>query len=264
VGETTRLWSDCDNLTERSDSISIIGYPILMTHFGAKHAIARGNRVLPISDKRAKLDPTVSGAGAVGMTNPKDARRREAASDIPTDVIQLQHLIRAILAVTADGSVTRPGNAERGSESVLVDTDLDGARYLLVRMPPADRNKLSLSPRELEIARMVAQGHPNKIIASILNISLWTVCAHVRRIFAKLGVSSRAAMVARVLEVSGAWEPPRRMLADPPAGSAVHEHSRPAVALKRLDLQDAVPARATRAVAFKAGPVRIGVNRRAV
>jgi hypothetical protein len=37
----------------------------------------------------------------------------------------------------------------------------------------------------------------------ILNISTWTVCAHVRRIFAKLGVSSRAAMVARLLENNG-------------------------------------------------------------
>lgn len=47
---------------------------------------------------------------------------------------------------------------------------------------------------------MVAQGHPNKIIAAVLNISSWTVCTHLRRIFAKLGVTSRAAMVARLLE----------------------------------------------------------------
>jgi DNA-binding CsgD family transcriptional regulator len=70
-------------------------------------------------------------------------------------------------------------------------------------MPGADHNRAALSPRELEIVRMVAQGHQNKIIAGILNISTWTVCAHVRRIFAKLGVSSRAAMVARLLEDNG-------------------------------------------------------------
>ena len=45
---------------------------------------------------------------------------------------------------------------------------------------------------------MVAGGHPNKAIASVLNISSWTVCTYLRRIFAKLGVNSRAAMVARV------------------------------------------------------------------
>ena len=58
-----------------------------------------------------------------------------------------------------------------------------------------------LSPREQEIVRMVAKGHPNKVIADVLNISSWTVCTHLRRIFAKLGVGSRAAMVAQLLEL---------------------------------------------------------------
>jgi Bacterial regulatory proteins, luxR family len=48
---------------------------------------------------------------------------------------------------------------------------------------------------------MVAEGHPNKIIADVLNISPWTVCTYLRRIFAKLGVTSRAAMVARTPEI---------------------------------------------------------------
>jgi hypothetical protein len=33
---------------------------------------------------------------------------------------------------------------------------------------------------------MVAEGHPNQVIAGVLNISGWTVCTHLRRIFAKL------------------------------------------------------------------------------
>jgi DNA-binding NarL/FixJ family response regulator len=55
-----------------------------------------------------------------------------------------------------------------------------------------------LSPREQEIARMVACGYPNKTIASVLEISSWTVASHLRRIFIKLQVSSRAAMVTRL------------------------------------------------------------------
>jgi DNA-binding CsgD family transcriptional regulator len=88
-----------------------------------------------------------------------------------------------------------------GPEEVLIDVELDGTRYLLVRMPPPMRNRVQLSPREQEIVRMVAQGHPNKVIADVLNISSWTVCTHLRRIFAKLGVSSRAAMVAQLLDL---------------------------------------------------------------
>jgi Bacterial regulatory proteins, luxR family len=40
----------------------------------------------------------------------------------------------------------------------------------------------------------------------VLSISTRTVCTHVRRIFAKLGVASRAAMVARLLENVGGGE----------------------------------------------------------
>jgi DNA-binding CsgD family transcriptional regulator len=68
-------------------------------------------------------------------------------------------------------------------------------------MATPDHGPVRLSPREQEIVRMVAKGHPNKIIADVLNISSWTVCTHLRRIFAKLGVGSRAAMVAQLLQV---------------------------------------------------------------
>ncbi len=66
----------------------------------------------------------------------------------------------------------------------------------------------SLSPRELEIVRLVAKGHVNKTIADVLDISPWTVAAHLRRIFAKLHVTSRAAMVARVFEIGTATQAP--------------------------------------------------------
>jgi DNA-binding CsgD family transcriptional regulator len=56
-----------------------------------------------------------------------------------------------------------------------------------------------LSPREQEIARMVARGYANKTIASVLEISTWTVASHLRRIFVKLHVSSRAAMATSLL-----------------------------------------------------------------
>jgi DNA-binding NarL/FixJ family response regulator len=54
-----------------------------------------------------------------------------------------------------------------------------------------------LTGRELEIAVLVAQGFATKNIAYRLQISEWTVSTYLRRIFAKLGVDSRAAMVYR-------------------------------------------------------------------
>ena len=60
-----------------------------------------------------------------------------------------------------------------------------------------------LSPREQEIARMVAQGYANKTIASVLEISTWTVASHLRRIYVKLQVSSRAAMATCLMGAAG-------------------------------------------------------------
>ena len=90
--------------------------------------------------------------------------------------------------------------------AVLLDMEVDGARYRLTRSAPATAADLrgdGLSPRELEIARMVALGHANKTIARVLEISSWTVNTHLRRIFAKLSVTSRAAMVARLVDGQG-------------------------------------------------------------
>jgi DNA-binding CsgD family transcriptional regulator len=114
--------------------------------------------------------------------------------------------VRALMAVPDGTSDDEPEPAESlRAEQVLFDIDVDGRRYMLIRSVPMERCTFSLSPREREIVRMVAQGSPNKVIAAVLNISSWTVCTHLRRIFAKLDVTSRAAMVAKVAaDIEGA------------------------------------------------------------
>ena len=53
-----------------------------------------------------------------------------------------------------------------------------------------------LTPRELEVLRLVAQGKTNKAIAKQLFLSVKTIDRHLSNIFGKLGVSSRAAATA--------------------------------------------------------------------
>ena len=115
----------------------------------------------------------------------------------------LAEAIRSLVSLLEATECSGVGRAaiSNETEQVLVDTEVDGMRYLIVRMPRPMYSRVQLSPREQEIVRMVAQGHPNKVIADVLNISAWTVCTHLRRIFAKLGVGSRAAMVAQLLEL---------------------------------------------------------------
>ena len=53
-----------------------------------------------------------------------------------------------------------------------------------------------LTPREIEVLGMLAEGLGNKVIAARLGISDHTVKTHVAAIFGKLGVSTRAEAVA--------------------------------------------------------------------
>jgi DNA-binding CsgD family transcriptional regulator len=82
-------------------------------------------------------------------------------------------------------------------EGVLLDAVIGDVRCLCIEHQPS--RSISLSPREQQIARMIAAGGTNQAIASSLEISVWTVSTHLRRIFAKLVVSSRAEMVAHLL-----------------------------------------------------------------
>jgi DNA-binding NarL/FixJ family response regulator len=54
-----------------------------------------------------------------------------------------------------------------------------------------------LTPREREVLQLLAEGLPNKTIASRLNISEHTVKFHVNAIMTKLGAQSRTDAVMR-------------------------------------------------------------------
>jgi DNA-binding NarL/FixJ family response regulator len=53
-----------------------------------------------------------------------------------------------------------------------------------------------LTPREREILRLLAEGLPNREIASLLGLSDHTVKFHLRAVFTKLGAHSRTEAVS--------------------------------------------------------------------
>jgi two-component system, NarL family, nitrate/nitrite response regulator NarL len=126
----------------------------------------------------------------------KDGRAVRKSDQRSKSVEQLIHR----LVGRCKQNATVQGRSDLTPEEIVLDRTVDGVRYLLICMRPAVVDHAPLSPREHEIVRMVADGHPTKVIAGVLNISCWTVTAHLRRIFMKLGVTSRPAMVARLLE----------------------------------------------------------------
>ncbi len=78
--------------------------------------------------------------------------------------------------------------------------EFSGHRYMIAIDQNASKTEeldliSLLTERELQIASLVAIGWSNKQVANQLHISEWTVSAHLRRIFIKIQVDSRAAMV---------------------------------------------------------------------
>jgi len=131
--------------------------------------------------------------------NPAEATRsgRRRAPGEPHQQLldgELLGLLRALIVNVEERSPAPPE-----ALPVALDIKVGGLRCFIV-VETADRIEGTLSPREQEIARMVGRGYPNKTIAANLGISSWTVSTHLRRMFAKFGVRSRAALVAAVLE----------------------------------------------------------------
>jgi DNA-binding CsgD family transcriptional regulator len=120
-----------------------------------------------------------------------------AGKDSDEGLLGVEALVRRLVTDAVRAAAPAVGRTAGEADLVILDVEVDGVRCRLLRVPEAPA---ALSPREREIAHMVARGYPNKTIAAVLDISSWTVASHLRRVFSKLGVSSRAAMVARLLE----------------------------------------------------------------
>lgn len=109
----------------------------------------------------------------------------------------LKHLVRKVESFAPLEVLQKTGQI---GDEVILNFDVDGTHYYLVRRRHKPEGSIRLSPRERAIAKLVAQGFSNKCIGNQLKISPWTVATYLRRIFAKLTVNSRTAMITRLLE----------------------------------------------------------------
>ncbi len=120
-----------------------------------------------------------------------------------------EHLIAAVQLVRTGDALLAPSITRR-----LVET-------FAPRVTAADdsaesgsgRGSLSaLTPRELEVLRLVARGMSNAEIAAALTVSEATVKTHVARILTKLGLRDRVQAVVLAYE-TGLARPPRSLTA---------------------------------------------------
>ncbi|MCJ7442563.1 MAG: response regulator transcription factor [Thermoanaerobaculaceae bacterium] len=71
-------------------------------------------------------------------------------------------------------------------------------RWLLKGPAPAApkrRDPAALTPREIEVLRLIAQGHTNSQVAEVLRLSVRTIESHRANLMGKLGLQSRVELV---------------------------------------------------------------------
>jgi DNA-binding NarL/FixJ family response regulator len=118
---------------------------------------------------------------------------------------------RVILLTTFDGDEDIYRGMRAGAKSYLLKDVRREELFQCIRevhagktfVPPAIAAKLAerlpteeLSPRELEVLRLLAEGKPNKLIGVALSIAEVTVKSHVQSLFKKLNVLSRTEAIA--------------------------------------------------------------------
>jgi DNA-binding CsgD family transcriptional regulator len=157
----------------------------------------RAERMPPVPFDAGRHDGGRRGECAMPKTSSPPLRPRPHLVETPTP--DVNDLLRDLIAAArVRGEPTRDPDGRR----VLLELELNGVSCRLVEVAVPDEGRPALSPREQEIVRMVAKGYGNKTIARVLDISCWTVGTYLRRIFAKLNVGTRAAMVAKAHRLS--------------------------------------------------------------
>ena len=177
VEAASRASLELEQLADRYESAMLDG---MVAH-------ARGAVLLAEGDARASL---------ASLRRAADVWRELEA---PYEVARTRELVGLVCrALGDDDTATLELDAARKAFEQL-EAAPDAAR-VEAHMAPARSSPHGLTPRELDVLRLVASGRSNKQIASALVISEHTVARHVQNIFAKLDVSSRTAAASFAFE----------------------------------------------------------------
>jgi ATP/maltotriose-dependent transcriptional regulator MalT len=107
---------------------------------------------------------------------------------------------QAFATAWTEGRAMAPEQALAARGPVTHPQPLLSILYSIPPMKPAPTNPDGLTIREVEVLRLLAQGLTSAQIAEQLVIGVVTVNFHVRSIYSKLGVNSRAAATRCALE----------------------------------------------------------------
>ena len=118
-------------------------------------------------------------------------------ADQPSAAAGFRSGLRAILPLEASPREIAVAIQAAAEGLIVLHPDFVDSRHVAgPALRPAEAPGAPLTPREIEVLRLLAEGLANKNIAWKLKISEHTVKFHIASIFTKLNVSSRAEAVA--------------------------------------------------------------------
>jgi HD-GYP domain-containing protein (c-di-GMP phosphodiesterase class II)/DNA-binding CsgD family transcriptional regulator len=159
--------------------------------------LARCSSLAPLVEPAASHHERVDGSG-YHRSLPADAQSRGDRILAAADVFAALTADRPHRPACADGDAARTLEAEAALDADAVACVLAAAGERTAPAPapwPAD-----LTEREVEVLRLIARGQSNRQVAERLFISPKTVGRHVENLYAKTGVSSRAAAAVFAME----------------------------------------------------------------
>jgi len=142
------------------------------------------------TDRAALLSVAAElGLPVVLLTSDRQSVRQLSSAHVPAWACLLKEAeaaeITAAVFAAAAGLITLDGSMV----PLLTAANVRSVQTIYGELPDP------MSPREMEVLQLLAQGLPNKVIANRLNISQHTVKFHVAGILSKLNVGSRTEAV---------------------------------------------------------------------
>ena len=131
------------------------------------------------------------------------ARLRDAALSARVVVLSADDRSETVLAALDAGAAGFiPKTTESNVLRSAIATVLQGGVYVpalgshaAAALPPSPVESLGLTPRQVDVLRMLVDGQSNKSIARVLELAPSTVKTHLEAIFQRLHVSSRTQAV---------------------------------------------------------------------
>lgn len=158
---------------------------------------------------RDLADVVVMDIGLPGIDGIEATRRlRGAHPNVRVVMLTVHQLDSEVLAALASGAnayclkTTDPNSLLIAVRAVALGgayLDPQIAHVVLGRVTTDSSGESPLSPRELEVLKLIAEGLNNKQIAAQLEISLSTVKTHVQEILERLAVSDRTQAAVKAL-----------------------------------------------------------------